>query len=390
MSSSLDRILTTHVGSLPRNAVLSDLLMREELDEPIDRELLDAEAATAVAEVVRQQIECGIDVINDGEQPRVGYQTYVPRRMEGFGGASARLVPSDYTRFPEYAGRWAARFPRRSRIRDTPYAVADVQYADLSAAVRECDLFDRATEQHAGRYVDRFMTAASPGIVATTMPNQYYDSHHDYVLALARELRKEYSLVVSRGYVLQLDAPDLAMERSVAFQDEPLSAFQEMVEMHVAAINSAIEGLPRERVRLHCCWGNWEGPHVQDVPLADVLPLITEAKVGALSLEFANPRHQHEYAALERLGLPDEMVLIAGVIDSTTNYVEHPEVVANRIGEAVDAVGDPERVVAGVDCGFGTYAGYEIVAPEIVWEKLKSLAEGAGIATRRFWGPSRT
>jgi 5-methyltetrahydropteroyltriglutamate--homocysteine methyltransferase len=384
MTASRGRILTTHVGSLPRNPALSDLLMQEELDEPIDRDELEAEAARAVAEVVRRQVECGIDVINDGEQPRVGYQTYVPRRMSGFGGASSRLVPSDYLRFPDYAARWAARFPRRSRIRDTPYAVAEVAYSDLESATRECDMFDAATARQEGGYVDRFMTAASPGIVATTMPNQFYESHEAYVFALARELRKEYELIVSRGYVLQLDAPDLAMERSVSFQNEPLSAFLGLVETHVEAINSAIDGLPHERVRLHCCWGNWEGPHVQDVPLSDVLPIIARAKVGAIALEFANPRHQHEYAAVKRLRLPDDVILVAGVIDSTTNYVEHPEVVATRIAQAIDAVGEPDRVIAGVDCGFGTYAGYEIVAPEIVWEKLKALVEGARIASDRL------
>jgi 5-methyltetrahydropteroyltriglutamate--homocysteine methyltransferase len=378
------RILTTHVGSLPRPAVLSDLLMREELDEPIDRGQLDAQAARAVADVVRLQIECGLDVINDGEQPRVGYQTYVPRRMSGFGGASSRLLPSDYVRFPEYAARWAARFPRRSRIRDTPYALAEVAYTDLESARRDCEFFDAATASYSGRYRDRFMTAASPGIVATTMPNQYYDSHETYVFALARELRKEYELIVSRGYVLQLDAPDLAMERSVAFQNEPLSAFLSLVELHVDALNRAIEGLPRERLRLHCCWGNWEGPHVQDVPLRDVLPIIGRASVGAIGLEFANPRHQHEYTALEQVGLPEGVTLVAGVIDSTTNYVEHPEVVASRIAQAVRAVGDPARVIAGVDCGFGTYAGYEIVAPEIVWEKLRVLVEGARLASERL------
>jgi 5-methyltetrahydropteroyltriglutamate--homocysteine methyltransferase len=386
MLVSQDRLLTTHTGSLPRNAVLSDLLMREELDEAIDQSELDAEAAAAVADVVARQVECGIDIINDGEQPRVGYQTYVPRRLDGFGGASQRLVPSDYIRFPDYAARWAARFPRRSRIRDTPFAVADVSYTDLGPAIRECDFFDLATEAVAGGYTDRFMTAASPGIIATTMVNDYYATHEEYVFALAREMRKEYELIVARGYVLQLDAPDLAMERSVMFQDRPLAEFQEMIEIHVAAINAALEQIPPDRVRLHCCWGNWEGPHLQDVPLDDVLPIIVKANVGALALEFANPRHQHEFAALRKSALPDGMTLVPGVIDSTTNYVEHPEVVAGRIQEAVEAVGDRERVVAGVDCGFGTYAGYEIVAPEIVWEKLKALSAGAELATRRLWG----
>lgn len=386
MPTNNDRILTTHVGSLPRPAALSDLLIREELDEPIDPAMLERAAAAAIADVVARQIEAGIDVISDGEQPRVGFQTYVPRRLEGFGGESKRPVPTDYAKFPGFARAIAARFPRRSKVRNAPQAVAEVAYTDLAPAIRECDLFDRATAGQSGRFVDRFMTAASPGIIATTMLNAHYDSHEAYVFALAREMRREYALILERGYVLQLDAPDLAMERCVMFQDLPLADFQEIVAIHVAAINQAIEGMPRDRIRLHCCWGNWEGPHVDDVPLADVLPLITQAKVGTLSLEFANPRHQHEYAALKRHGLPDGMALMPGVIDSTISYVEHPEVIANRICEAVATVGDRERVIAGVDCGFGTFAGYEMVPADVVWAKLAALSEGARIATKRLWG----
>jgi len=381
----MDRILTTHVGSLPRPAGVSDLLIREEAGEAIDQAALAAAEARAVEDVVARQIAAGIDVISDGEQPRIGFQTYVPQRLEGFGGASQRLTPTDYARFPEFARRMAARFPRRSKVRNAPQAVAEVAYKDLGPAIRECELFDRATAGQGGRFVDRFMTAASPGIIATTMLNAFYDSHERYVFALAREMRREYQLIIDRGYVLQLDAPDLAMERSVMFQNEPLGAFQKIVEMHVAAINQAIAGLPKHRIRLHCCWGNWEGPHVDDVPLADVLPLIAAAKVGTLSLEFANPRHQHEYAALKRHGLPDGMTLMPGVIDSTTSYVEHPQVVANRICEAVAVIGDRERVLAGADCGFGTFAGYELVPPDVVWAKLKALAEGARIASARLW-----
>jgi 5-methyltetrahydropteroyltriglutamate--homocysteine methyltransferase len=386
MPARHDRILTTHVGSLPRPVSLSELLIREELNEPIDKAALAREAAAAVEQVVRRQIEAGIDVISDGEQPRVGFQTYVPQRLEGFAGASKRKSAPDYARFPAFAAAIAARFPRRSKVRNAPQAVAEVAYKDLAPAVKECDLFDQATAKQPGKFVDRFMTAASPGIIASTMLNAHYDSHEAYVFALAREMRKEYELILRRGYILQLDAPDLAMERCVMCQDQPLAEFQKMVETNVAAINKAIEGLPRERIRLHCCWGNWEGPHLDDVPLGDVLPIIVGAKVATLSIEFANPRHQHEYAELKRHGLPKDMMLMPGVIDSTTSYVEHPQVIANRICEAVDAVGDRERVIAGVDCGFGTFAGYEWVPGEIVWAKLAALAEGARIATKRLWG----
>ncbi|TXL81603.1 methionine synthase [Vineibacter terrae] len=386
MHLSTDRILTTHVGSLPRSPALTDLLIRQERDEAIDTALLAREAQAAVAAVVERQIAAGVDIINDGEQPRVGFQTYVPQRMKGFGGASSRPFPTDYRDFPDFAKAMASRFARRSKVRDAPQAIAEVRYDDLSAAEAECALFEAASAKHAGRYVERFMTAASPGIIATTMLNAWYDSHEKYVFALAREMRKEYELIVARGYVLQLDAPDLAMERVVLFQDKPLAEFLAVVELHVAALNEALANIPRDRVRLHCCWGNWEGPHVHDVPVGEILPLLYQARVGGLSLEFANPRHQHEYAELKRQKLPAGMVLLPGVLDSTTNYVEHPEVVANRICEAVAAVGDRTRVIASTDCGFGTFAGYEFVAPDVVWAKLQAAAEGARIATKRLWG----
>jgi 5-methyltetrahydropteroyltriglutamate--homocysteine methyltransferase len=386
MQRSSERILTTHVGSLPRSPVLSDLLIRQERGEAIDDALLRQETKAAVEDVVARQIEAGIDIINDGEQPRVGFQTYVPQRMKGFGGASNRPFPTDYREFPGFAKAMAARFTRRSKVRDAPQAIAEVRYDDLSAAEQECALFEAASTARVGRYVERFMTAASPGIIATTMLNAYYDSHEKYVFALAREMKKEYELIVAKGYVLQLDAPDLAMERVVLFQDKPLAEFLGIVEMHVAAINAALADIPRERVRLHCCWGNWEGPHVHDVPVGEILPLLYKARVGGLSIEFANPRHQHEYAEVRRLRMPDGMVLLPGVLDSTSNYVEHPQVVANRICEAVDAVGDRTRVIASTDCGFGTFAGYEFVASDVVWAKLAAAAEGARIASKRLWG----
>jgi len=222
------------------------------------------------------------------------------------------------------------------------------------------------------------------------MLNAHYDSFEKYVFALAREMRKEYREIHARGLLLQLDAPDLAMERTVMFQDQPLADFLAMVEINVAALNEALDGIPADRVRLHCCWGNYDGPHLDDVPLTEILPMLYQARVGALSLEFANPRHQHEYKAMQAMPLPDRMVLIPGVLDSTTNIVEHPEVVADRICQAVDAVGDRSRVIAGSDCGFGTFAGYEYVAEDVVWAKLEAAAAGARIASLRLWGKSQT
>jgi 5-methyltetrahydropteroyltriglutamate--homocysteine methyltransferase len=377
-----ERILTTHVGSLPRNPNLSDLLIRQELGEAIDVEELKKEKGNAVSSVVQKQIEAGIDIINDGEQPRVGFQTYVPQRMKGFGGASVRNVSLDYQQFPDLAEMVRRRFPRRSKAYNAPKAVSDVQYEDLSEAKQEVALFEAACSRMDGRFLGRFMTAASPGIIATTMANAYYDTHERYLFALAKEMRKEYELIIDSGLTLQLDAPDLAMERTIFFQNKSLSEFLSVVEVHVAALNEAVKGLPKERIRLHCCWGNWEGPHLHDVPLRDIFPLLRQAHAGALSIEFANPRHQHELKELRNLRFPDDKILIPGVIDSTTNYVEHPQLVSDRIITAVAAVGDRTRVIAGVDCGFGTFTGYEFVAESIVWAKLRALSDGAKLASQ--------
>jgi 5-methyltetrahydropteroyltriglutamate--homocysteine methyltransferase len=230
------------------------------------------------------------------------------------------------------------------------------------------------------------MTAASPGIVCTTMRNAFYESHEAYVRAVAEEMRKEYELIVQRGYVLQLDCPDLAMEWHGMFQHGTLKQFQDAVAIHIDAINQALVNIPRDRVRLHLCWGNYDGPHDCDVPLEDILPIVYGAKVGAFSVEFANPRHQHEYAAVKKYPVPNDVILIPGVIDSTVNYIEHPQVVCNRILEAVAVVGDRERVIAGCDCGFGTFAGWEMVAPSVVYKKFEALAEGARLATKKLWG----
>ena len=385
MKRSDERILTTHVGSLPRDPALSDLLIRDEQGEKVDKAEMARLADAAVRHVVRQQVAAGVDVVNDGEQPRVGFQTYVPQRMKGFGGESKRPRSRDFTDFPVFAAFWDKRAVRRSKVSNAPQAISDVVYEDLGPAEDEIRLFQSALRDLSSPPVETFMTAAAPGIIATTMLNAHYDSHEAYVFALARQMRKEYELI-ARDFILQIDAPDLALERTVLFADKTIPEFLAIAEMHVAALNEALAGIPRERIRLHCCWGNNEAPHVHDIPLADILPVLCQAKVGALSIEFANPRHQHEYAALKKAKLPPEFILIPGVLDTTTNFVEHPEVVANRICEAVDAVGDRERVIASSDCGFGTFAGYEMVSSDVVWEKLKACRAGADIATRRLWG----
>jgi 5-methyltetrahydropteroyltriglutamate--homocysteine methyltransferase len=384
MIISRDRILATHVGSLPRNRTLSSLLVSREEGTLIDQAQLDREMDRAVRHVVEQQVKAGIDIGNDGEQQRVGFQTYVPQRMAGFGGESKRRRSRDYEEYPELVEDLMRRFPHRSRMQNAPEAQGELHYFDTSAIEREIERL-RGAVRAVGAFTECFMTAPSPGIISTTMLNAYYDSHESYLAALAREMRKEYLTIHQAGFVLQIDSPDLAMDRAMFYRDLSDSEFQAAAEIHVAALNQAIEGIPRERIRLHCCWGNWEGPHLHDVPLDRILPLLYQAQVGALSIEFANPRHQHEYGALRRQPLPDHMVLVPGVIDSTTNIVEHPEVVARRLEEAVSSTGDRERVIAGADCGFGTFTGREWVIEPVVWLKLKSLREGCEIASSRLW-----
>ena len=386
MRKSDERILTTHVGSIPRNAALRDLLVKQDRGEAVDARELERQMDAAVRSVVARQREVGIDVGNDGEQPRAGFSTYVARRMRGFGGESKRPLSRDLIEFPDYAELLAFRRRAAARITNAPQAVAEISYDDLSEAAQECDLFAAATAAAPSPFVERFMTAVSPGTVATILLNAHYDSHERYIMALAREMRKEYELIHARGFVLQLDCPDLAMERARFFQHETVAQFVKTVELHIEAINQAIVNIPPDRVRLHLCWGNYDGPHVHDVALDAILPAVLRARVGALSLPLGNQRHQHEYKVIKRLGLPDGMLFLPGIIDTTTNYVEHPEVVADRIAQAVDAIGDRTRVLASTDCGFGTFAGSETCAESVVWAKLRALAEGAALASRRLTG----
>ncbi len=385
MLRSESRILTTHVGSLPRPPALRALLVRQDRGEPVAAADLERETAAALSRVVTGQLEAGIDIGNNGEQPRAGFSTYVAGRMRGFGGTSRRELAQDLIDFPDYAELLARRRRDAARIADAPQAIAEIEYADLTPAVREVGQFIAETDGRPRRFAERFMTAASPGVIATILLSAYYPSHEQYLTALAREMRKEYELIHARGLVLQLDCPDLAMERARFFRRDSLERFLQMVERHVEAINRAVAAIPPDRIRLHLCWGNYDGPHTHDVPLEAVLPILTRARVGALSLPLANPRHQHEYRVLKQHGLPESWLLLPGVIDTTTNYVEHPEVVADRICAAVDAVGDRSRVLASTDCGFGTFAGSEAVAHSVVWAKLAALTEGAAIATRRLW-----
>lgn len=385
MIISRHRILTTHVGSLPRNEALSELLILREEGAAVDSRQLAEEMDRAVRHVVEKQAGAGIDIGNDGEQQRVGFQTYVPQRLSGFAGESKRRRGRDYETFPELVETLVRRFPKRSRMQNAPEAQGEVHYLDAAPLEREIERLQGAA-QAAGAFAESFMTAPSPGIISTTMLNAWYDSHEAYLAALAREMSHEYRTIHRAGLLLQIDAPDLAMDRAMFYRDLSDAEFVKACERHVAAINQAIEGIPPERVRLHCCWGNWDGPHIFDVPLELILPVLYQANVGALSIEMANPRHQHEIETIRRLPLPPDKVLIPGVVDTTANIVEHPEVVARRIQEAVAAVGDRERVIAGTDCGFGTFTNREWVIEPAVWLKLKSIREGADIASARLWG----
>ena len=383
MIFSRDRILTTHVGSLPRNEKLSDLLMAQDEGKPVDAKAMAEEKDRAVRHVVQAQMDAGIDIGNDGEQQRVAFQTYMAARMSGYGGESKRRVGKDFVEHPDLVATFGRRFVHRAKISNAPQAIADVKYTDTGPIKDEIARFRKYASN---AFAEQFMTAPSPGIVATTLMNAHYDSHEAYLNALAKEIRKEYVAIHEAGLILQVDAPDLAMERVMNFQDETDEGFVKIAEMHLAAINKACEGIPADRWRLHICWGNWEGPHVYDIALAKVLPVFYQATAGALSIEFANPRHQHEYAAFKAHPFPADKILIPGVIESTSNFVEHPEVVARRIEEAVAAIGDRERVIASTDCGFGTFAGREWVAASIVWPKLKTMRDGADLASARLWG----
>jgi 5-methyltetrahydropteroyltriglutamate--homocysteine methyltransferase len=394
MKTSTDRMLTTHTGSLPRSKALSSMLIKREQKKPFDQAAFEAEIARNIDENVTRQVASGVDIGNDGETPRVGFSTYTTERMSGFGGESRRRPTLDAIKYPGFADfmkRQIGISDELARVWNAPQAVGKLKYdPTLAEAKAESAAYKASLKRTGGTFVESFMTAAAPGIVSTTMllspDNTAYKTEADYVMGIARELKTEYDYIVSQGYILQLDAPDLAMERVIMFGELPLNVFLDRVALHIEAINVAIADIPRDKVRLHVCWGNWNGPHQDDVEMEELLPLLYKAKVGALSIPLGNPRHEHETVAFKKLPLPKEMLLIPGVIDVTTNYLEHPEVVANRLCAAVDAVGDRERVIGGTDCGFGTFTSFEFIAEDVVWAKLKALSDGAAVATKRLWG----
>jgi 5-methyltetrahydropteroyltriglutamate--homocysteine methyltransferase len=375
------RFLTTHAGSLPRPSALAELHGRRSKGEEVDAADLQRAVEQASAEVVAAQVAAGVDVGNDGEQARESFFTYVQHRMTGFGGTSHRSIMRDLMEHPDLLELTRGRRERtKVNLMAAPAAIDAVTYRDTGELEAELALVADAP------FAETFMTAASPGIVAAAMENRFYATREEYVQAVAAALRTEYRAIVDRGLLLQIDAPDLALERHTLFAERPLAEFLAWVELVVGAINGALDGIDPARVRLHVCWGNYEGPHTHDVAFADIQPLLYEAHVGGLVVSMANARHAHEFRCFAQRPLPDHMALVAGVIDTTSNYVEHPEVVADRLERVAEAVGDPTRVIAGTDCGFDTSAGIGDVAPSLVWEKLRALRDGADLATRRLFG----
>ncbi len=380
-------IPTTHAGSLPRPLELTGLYGRRAQGGAVDAEALAAAGREATDAIVARQIEAGIAIGNNGEQQREGFFLYVQHRMSGFGGTWKRPGRRDVFRYPglvrEYETFLRARGEAVSNM-EPPMNLGAVRYVDRTPLEDECETFRLALDKAGGGFAQPFMTAPSPGIVVSAMRSSHYADREAYLADVAEALRVEYEEVMARSWLLQIDAPDLAMERHFLFADEPLGIFQDWVELVVGTLNGALANVPRERVRLHVCWGNYEGPHDLDVELRDVLPILLKADVGGLVLPFANPRHQHEVEELRRSPLAPDQYLVAGVIDTTTNYVEHPETVAERLERAARVVGDPQRIQAGADCGFDTSAGMGRVPEDVVWAKLRSMADGARIASERL------
>jgi 5-methyltetrahydropteroyltriglutamate--homocysteine methyltransferase len=386
MKTSTDRILTTHTGSLPRPQALMDIILRREKGDTIEAATFEAATAKAVDEIVAQQAACGVDIVSDGEMSKPSYTTYIRHRVEGIqmdprAAEKGRdiMIGNDLLAHPDFAGR-------RRNFSDSPFpgCVGPLKYKDRSALDRDLAHLKAAAAK--SKPADVFMTAPSPGILTRFIINLHYPTEDAYVAALADMMKTEYRAIVEAGFVLQIDAPDLGSCRNNQYRDLSDDEFRKIAARNIEALNAATEGLPADKMRLHICWGNYEGPHNFDLPLLKIIDLAFKARPQAISIEAANPRHDHEWEDLKTIKVPDDKIIIPGVIDSTTNFVEHPKLVAQRIGRYADIVGR-ERVIAGVDCGFGTAVRTDpIVADSIVWSKLKSLSEGAAIASGRLWG----
>ena len=385
MKLSTERILTTHVGSLPRPQDVVDVLFAQDHGACYDAAKFEQVVAQGVRDAVSRQGESGVDVISDGEMSKISYATYIRHRVTGFEpGEVPRATPQDLDEFPEFRDRLVKIGASPKYLR--PICKAPIQTKDLGPVQRDIARMKDALARSTA--VEGFLNAASPGLIAVFQPNEYYPSHEAYLEALAEAMRPEYEAIVSAGLLLQLDCPDLAMGRHIKFRGVDDHEFLRNAALQVEALNHALVNVPSDRVRLHICWGNYEGPHLYDIPLAKILPIALRAKPGALLLEGANPRHSHDWAIWETQKLPDDKILVPGVVSTTTNYIEDPEVVADRILRYANVVGR-DRVIAGTDCGFGTFAGFGPIYPPFCWMKLRSLAEGARIASKKLWGRAR-
>jgi 5-methyltetrahydropteroyltriglutamate--homocysteine methyltransferase len=381
MKLSTDRILTTHVGSLPRPQEVVDLLFAQDRGEAVDEGKFNETMRRAVADAVNHQSEVGVDIASDGEMSKISYATYIRHRLTGFEGDSARPTPQDLDDFPEYRDRLVK--AGHSATYRRPVCKGPVKVKSLKAV--EQDIAHMKEAMTKAKVVEGFMNAVSPGTIAVFQPNEHYPSHETYLEALANAMREEYEMIAKSGLLLQLDCPDLAMGRHTRFKNLTDDEFLRYAALQVEALNHALANVPADRVRMHICWGNYEGSHVHDIDCAKIFPIVIKAKPQALLIEGANPRHEHEWESWTRIKLPDDKVLVPGVVASSSNYVEHPDVVAQRLLRYASVVGR-ERVIAGTDCGFGTFAGFGPVFPAFCWMKLRSLAEGARIASKKLWG----
>ncbi len=378
---SPSHILTTHVGSLPRPELVSTVIRAREEGTPGIDDLFEAAVADAVDEIVAQQVALGLDIVSDGEFSKISYASYIKDRLSGFEGDSPRIVGADLEDYPEYAGKLGAR--RSAAITFArPACTGPVAVKNRQPLADDIRRMRAAVMAH--KPTGAFMTAASPGVIAIFQPNKYYPSHSAYLEALALAMQEEYQAIIASGFDLQIDCPDLGMGRHTIFKQQSDSAFLQHAEEQVEVLNAALAGLPPDRLRMHVCWGNYEGPHHRDIPLDKIIRIVLKAKPSQLLIESANPRHAHEWRAFTEVKIPDDKILIPGCIDSTSNYIEHPELVADRIETFANIVGR-ERVMAGTDCGFSTFAGDGLVDPKVCFAKLGALVEGARIATGRLW-----
>ncbi len=380
MQRSTERFLTTHTGSLPRPDDLIQMMYAKESGVPVDAVALAARVRSAVAEVVTKQADAGVDLVNDGEMSKPSYATYVKDRLNGFGGTGNTFVYQDLDEYPNLAKRVFGD-PGRSR-RKTPACNSPISVRDAGAAPADVDNLKVAMARVKAQ--GGFMSAASPGVVSLFFRNDHYPNQEAYLFAIADAMRHEYETVAKAGIVLQIDCPDLAMGRHIQYAKLPLDEFRKRAQMHIEALNHALANIPPEQLRIHVCWGNYEGPHHRDVPLADIIDIVFKSRPSAISFEAANPRHAHEWTLFESLKLPEGKTLIPGVLESKSNFIEHPELVAQRIARFANLVGR-ENVIAGSDCGYGTWVGQAAVDPDVVWAKLAAMAEGARIATKQFW-----